>query len=391
MPSYAPDMSLATGRVAVTASAKASHLTVREVTSVHDLPLIEDAWHQVHAAMGSGGIFGSWQWTSTVARHYAKGRRLRVALIECDGDIVGLAPLGYRRYMGVNTLALLGGGLADYSIADYQDILLKSGTEREALAALVEHIASRPWDLLWLQEVPPESPVLAHLPQLAAERGWCLEYGPPSDVHRVDLPATWDDYVASLSSSWRKEIRGKLRRLETEHGATFERIERADEVDGAMEALFDLHTQRWNAVGQPGIFASEQARAFYKDLARAMHAAGSLYLSRLTTASGEVAGAGFGFDHGGTRYAYTYGYKAGPEWDKASLGLMLDCFCIQNAIELGLTKVDLMRGEGEYKKRYGAVAADNVEVKIYRSRAAFLRAAAYRGLRTTAKRLLKRQ
>jgi CelD/BcsL family acetyltransferase involved in cellulose biosynthesis len=157
-----------------------------------------------------------------------------------------------------------------------------------------------------------------------------------------------------------------------------------------MGTLFDLQTQRWQSVGQSGIFASPRARAFYIDLAHRMYEAGSLYLGVLRTAAGEAIATGFGFDHEGTRYAYTYGYKPGAPWDKASLGLMIDCYCIRDAIESGLTRVDLMRSEGEYKKRYGAIRSDNIEVMIFRSRSAYLRVKAYRALRVRAKRLLKK-
>ncbi len=388
MQTYAPDPSFATTRnLEVVLPQAASKVSV--TTSLDDLRAVETAWRDLQDA-SPAGVFASWPWASTVARHYATSRRLHVALATQDGAPIGLAPLAYRRFLGIRTLMLLNGGLAEYPMADYQDVLLQPGREQEALDALTGELATAPWDLLWLQELPAESPTARLLPEIARDRGWHVVTGTASDVHRVDLPATWEDYVGGLSSSWRKEIRSKLRRLESEHGATFTLVERAEDIDAAMESLFDLHTQRWEAVGQPGIFASAQSRAFYKDLAHTMHEAGKLYLGTLRTAGGEAIGAGFGFDHGGTRYAYTYGYKPGPEWEKASLGLMLDSFCIRSAIETGLQRVDLMRSEGEYKKRYGAVSADNVEVMVFRSHSAYLRVMAYRRLRATAKRLLKK-
>jgi CelD/BcsL family acetyltransferase involved in cellulose biosynthesis len=385
---YAPDPSIAADRNLHLVDVPASQ-EVGVVESGEALPDLEAAWRRLEAD-SPAGVFASWEWASTIARHQARSRRLHVALATRDGEPVGLAPLAYRRFLGIRTLVLLSGGLAEYPIADYQDVLLRPGHEQDALAALADEVAKAPWDLLWLQELPADSPTTRLLPEIAREHGWRVVAGPASDVHRVDLPASWEDYVGGLSSSWRKEIRSKLRRLEGDHGARFRLVEHAEDIDDAMETLFDLHTRRWQAVGQPGIFASEQSRAFYRDLAHTMHEAGELYLGVLRTAEGEAIGAGFGFDHGGTRYAYTYGYQPGREWEKASLGLMLDCFCIRTAIESGLQRVDLMRSEGEYKKRYGAVSADNVEVMVFRTHSAYLRVMAYRRLRSTAKRLLKK-
>ena len=385
MQTFAPDRSL----VPLAPHEGARRSAIRRVSAITELPSVEADWRHLEGSTAAGP-FAGYDWAAMVATHYASKRRLHVAVASSDGEPTGLAPLAYRRFLGINTLALLGAGLADYSMADYQDVLLAPGREPEALRELVDDLAMAPWDLLWLQELPANSPVGKLLPALARERGWRIVTQPASDVHRVELPATWEDYVGGLSPSWRKEVRSKLRRLETEHNAVFTLVESDEEIDAAMDGLFDLHTQRWNAVGKPGIFDNERSRRFYRDLAHRMHESGGLYLSTLRTAAGEAIGAGFGFDHCDTRYAYTYGYKPGPEWEKASLGLMIDCLCIRDAIASGLHRVDLMRNEGEYKKRYGAVRADNVEMMVFRSRSAYLRVAAYRRLRATAKRLLKR-
>ena len=385
---YSPDRKVVLNQRSATRTAPSCR-SVSVATAAGELPAMESAWRALQDA-SPAGVFAGYEWSSTVARHYARDRRLHIALAIHDGAPAGLAPLAYRRFLGIRTLALLGGGMADYSIADYQDIFLRPGFEQQALTSLIDDAAKAPWDLLWLQEIPAESPMLRYLPGIARERGWRVVVSPDNDVHRVDLPATWDDFIGGVSSNCRKEIRTKLRRLETNHGATLSSIEHAEDIDPAMETLLDLHTQRWNAAGKPGIFASEQARAYYKDLAHAMYAAGSLYFAVLRTVEGEAIGADFGFDHGGTRYAYTCGYKPGSEWEKASLGLVLDSLCIRSAIEAGLQRVDLMRSEGEYKKRYGAVRADNVQVMVFRSRTAYLRVMAYRRLRATAKRLLRR-
>ena len=363
--------------------------TLDVARSAGELSKMEEAWRELQQQTTSAGVFSIWPWNQAVARHQARGAELLVLLAREADRPTALLPLARRSFLGMNTLVFLGSGLADYSIADYQDALLAGSDVDGALDAMVERLTDEPWDMLWLQDLPSSSRLLELLPAKLERAGLRVRLSPGNDVHRVNLPRSWQDYLSRLSASWRKEIGRKQRRFESEHGGSSRLVVDRDEIEPAMQTLFELHTQRWNSVGAPGIFGSREARAFYLDVAYSMHESGSLYLSLLETQQGPV-GAGLGFDVAGTRYAYTYGYKPGPEWEKASLGLLLDCLSIRSGIEAGLSRVDLLRNEGEYKQRYGVVSDRNYELRAYRPQAAYVRDRAYWKLRSTAKRLLKR-
>jgi CelD/BcsL family acetyltransferase involved in cellulose biosynthesis len=364
-------------------------LTVSVAANSESLLRYEPAWRRLQNHTQTAGVFSTWQWHSTVARFLAREARLHVALVEQDGEPVAIAPFVNRRKIGMSWLAFLGAGLADYSFADYQDFVYAPAEEANALEAVASNLAAEKWDVLHLQELPPGSPTIDLLPSLALDHGWHVVVRPDCDVHRVRLPASWEAYLSGVSASWRKEMQRKQRRLEGEQNAVFHRLNPQDDVGMAVDALIELHTARWNAAGKPGIFATARARAFYAHLAQAMRDEGMLYMSKIER-DGDTVGAGFGFDYQGTRYAYTYGYRPDTEWERYSLGLMLDCFSLRNGIEEGLGTVDLMRGEAEYKKRYGVVSDRNVEVFIFRSRTAYLRWQAYEVMRSTAKRVLRR-
>jgi CelD/BcsL family acetyltransferase involved in cellulose biosynthesis len=383
-----PDLSLPEAP-ALRAIEKVRSLAVSVAGSSEAMLHFEQAWRHLQSHRQPAGVFATWQWHSTAARFLARDARLHVALVERDGEPMAIAPFVYRRKLGMAWLAFLGAGLADYAFADYQDFVYKPGEEQDVLRTFAAHLADQKWDVLHLQELPPGSPTIDLLPSLALDHGWHVVVRPDCDVHRVTLPPAWETYLSGVSASWRKEMQRKQRRLEAEKGATFHRFTREDDIGAAVDALVDLHTARWNAVAKPGIFATPQARAFYTNLAYAMRDDGMLYMSKIER-GGETVGAGFGFDYQGTRYAYTYGYNPGPEWERYSLGLMLDCFSLRNGIKEGIATVDLMRGEAEYKKRYGVVSDRNVEVFVFRSRQAYLLWQAYETLRSTAKRALRR-
>ncbi|HEX5369137.1 MAG TPA: GNAT family N-acetyltransferase [Dehalococcoidia bacterium] len=364
-------------------------IRLEEARSVDELAGLEEAWRELQQQSTAAGVFGTFRWNQAVARHHARNAELLVMLAESANRPVAVVPLARRRFLGMDTLVFLGSGLTDYSIADYQDALLADRDVEEALDAIVTRLADESCDLLWLQDLPSSSRLLELLPEKLERAGLRVRITPGNDVHRVDLPGSWQDYLSGLSSSWRKEIVRKQRRFEAEHAGGYRLVHERREIEPAMQTLFELHTQRWNSAGAPGIFDTAEARAFYMDLAHSMYERDSLYLSLLETPDGPV-GAGLGFDVGGTRYAYTYGYKPGPEWEKVSLGLLLDCLSIRTGIEAGLERVDLLRNEGAYKQRYGVVSDHNYELRAYRSRSAFVRDRAYWRLRAAARRVLKR-
>ena len=57
------------------------------------------------------------------------------------------------------------------------------------------------------------SPTLTLLPALAGERGLEVRVDREAVCPQLDLPSTWDEYLAQLGKKNRHELRRKMRRL----------------------------------------------------------------------------------------------------------------------------------------------------------------------------------
>lgn len=359
---------------------------LRVVRSAAGLGAIEPQWRELEA---NAGIFQTWSWNASIAEHYADTSGLFVALLEHAGEPVALAPLACRQYGGLRTLAFLSSGLQTYSMADYGDILVRTGWKDSAMDALAHRLQDEVWDCIWLQEVPPTSPLLHRWPSAARRRGWRALAHPAADTYAVELPETWEAYTDGLGTRTRKRLGNHTRRLEREKGAVLRLVEDPTELDGAMDALFDLHTRRWSQAGAPGIFATGQDRAFYRDVSHRLLQEGRLRLTLLESEDGHI-GAGYSFACNGTCYGYTVGYLREPAYETYSLGLLLDTYDVKQAIAHGDRRVDFMRGHGDYKRHYNVVSSQNTDILVFRNRAVELRFRAYRKARATARRLLRR-
>ena len=173
--------------------------------------------------------------------------------------------------------------------------------------------------------------------------------GQPGDAtqHEVaavmELPATFDDWLAGIGKRERHEVRRKRRRFEAMLGKP--RIERTDDA-GAVAVFADMHRR---ASGDKGSFMTDDMEAFFGELqAKAGGAIDFVYGD-----APEPLAAGFGFEDGDAYYLYNSAYE--PRVREASPGIVLLAALVESAIGRGLARFDFLKGDEPYKFRHGAV------------------------------------
>ncbi len=119
-----------------------------------------------------------------------------------------------------------------------------------------------------------------------------------------------------------------------------------------MDAFFERHGARWRDRGESGVFASPAIRAFHRQAAAGLEAAGWLRLRVMRVAS-RVAAVVYGFARGRRASAYAGGFD--PALGRASPGKVLNEWCIEDSIAEGASTYDFLRGDEEYKAGWGAV------------------------------------
>jgi len=158
----------------------------------------------------------------------------------------------------------------------------------------------------------------------------------------LDLPETFDDWLASIGKKERHEVRRKRRRFEAEFGAI--EIERMG-ADGISE----FSTMHRSSEGEKGTFMTDEMEAFFFDL---LETAGASIHNLVC--GGKIRASAFGFE---TPNGYFY-YNSAYDRDAAmaSPGVVLFSSLIELQIDRGATVFDFLKGQEPYKYRYGAVA-----------------------------------
>lgn len=346
------------------------------ITESDELVALRGPWNEL-----SGGVpFRRWEWAEAWWRHFAptaghedpartgRAELFVIAVQNSLGQIVGLAPwfreIGDR---GRATVRFLGEGVA---CTEYLTLLCRRGLESEVADVVADHLffAQRgAWDLIELTGLEPDDSSLSELALALERRGALVHWRPGFHRWRIDLPRTWDEYLATLSKPHRKQVRRAQRRM-FESG----RVQRhvavdADSLGDGWSVLTRLHGRRRASLGQASIFDSPPFAAFHGELAERLLAAGQLHLEWLTLDGRPIAA-----EHGFADELAIYSYQTGIEPDvlDEGPGHLATIAVLRAAIAEGFHAVDLLRGDEPYKAHWGATPRPTCELRIVADKAA---------------------
>jgi CelD/BcsL family acetyltransferase involved in cellulose biosynthesis len=285
-------------------------------------------------------------WLDVWWHEFGSEAELYLGAVRKGGTIIGIAPLLLR---GTEASFI---GSAD--VCDYLDFVIVPGREVDFFNILLNDLRGRGISWLDLRLLRPNSTVLSHLTDIA--RG--LKYEVSCKVEDIslelDLPPTWQEYLAILTQKQRHEVRRKLRRLWEAGNVNYRLLEESESVFQSMAIFLRLFRESRQ---DKAIFLTTPMESFFTSLVKAMAQAGLLRLGILELNESPVAAVMF-FDYHNTVFLYNNGYD--PKYSFLSVGLISKVLCIQDSVERGRSKFDFLRGAEEYKHRLGGK-----EVNLY--------------------------
>src|SRR5579872_361467 len=337
--------------------------TVEIVTDAQRWMAVQDQWNTAVESAGAG-IFLAHQWlfpwwthtrdTDEVQRH------LRICL-EWDQDrLLGIAPFFLERrfrwkFEVERCLRLLGNG----GDSNRHDLVAIPGHEAEVGELVAEEVLRHRFaDSVYLWDVPKDSPTVGHfLALMKGHNAAVLEDW--SEQRFVTLvPPSFEEFLAGLYKQRRREFRRAAEECDR-LGVTVEVASRPGQAfEAAMDALFDLHIKRWDAVGQRNnAFCEVGSRERTLALARSLHEHGQAHLVLLRQGVQAIAARLSFFDH---RTQTAYGQLCAHDltWNPFAPGTFLFMTVFRDVVDAGLNRYDHGWGEQEYKKRYKPIVAE---------------------------------
>ena len=310
------------------------------------------AWENLRAASRLRAPYLSWIWQTEWVQAFASDRRLQIHAVEdAGGALIGVLPLFDA---GSGVFRVIGGA----EVSDYLDVLAVAGREEDVWTALLQARAAEP-DVWQLHAVPAQSPTVTALPSLAATCGMEAVVAVEERCPVLDLPPSWDDYLASLPSKHRHELQRKTRRLRREAGdARVSVARRREEIETRFGDFFDLH--RRSRVGKERFMDARMEKFFRRAVGELADVNGAA-LWFLDLPNGPAAGFVV-LEWDGTVGLYNSGFHP----DRAALapGLVLLLHLIEDAILRGKRRFDFLRGEERYKYEFGPKPEEVFSVRV---------------------------
>lgn len=284
-------------------------------------------------AVAASSPFASVEWFEAWLEHGGVDCTPRLfAGRRADGTVAAVLPLVLVRGRFVRKLRFAGFGAAN-ALGP-----VSRPDDRDAAAAALRTAAERTrdeWDLFLAETLPGP--------------GWTARLG-AAPVARESSPvvhgawASWDEYLASRSRSFRSELRRQERRLAA-RGLAVRRVASPEQLGPALDRLFQLHRERWSGAASIWFAGRE---ALHRAFAASALARGWLRLHVLEL-EGRVAAVYLGYRCGETAWYYQLGRETA---DRAvSLGVVIVAHALREALAEGVGELNLGPGAPPYKLR----------------------------------------
>jgi CelD/BcsL family acetyltransferase involved in cellulose biosynthesis len=340
---------------------------------------LHDEWNALVERCATQVIFvraeyqAAW-WTGRGGGEWPQAELLVVTARDAAGALVGVAPLFHATNRDGRPALLLVGSI---EISDYLDFIVARADTAEFCTGLLARLCAPDvpaWEVLDLYNLPETSPTRAALGQAAAGQGWSASEQRLQPVPVINLPSDWDTYLTTMvEKKERQEIKRKIRRAEGGDDKVTWYMVPANGENGAppnnagasnLEAEVEAFTTMMSHNPDKAIFLTPAMRDQMRTIALEMGKAGWLRLAFLEV-NGEKAAAYLLFDYANRLWIYNSALD--PRFNALSPGWVLLGYLLLWAIEHKRAAFDFLRGDEDYKFRFGAVAGKIYRVQVARA------------------------
>ena len=311
-----------------------------------------DQWNALLKESISDTPFSRYEYQRLWWEHRGGGEwqdaRLVLVTAHEEEKLIGIAPLFTAEYENQPALLLNG----SIEISDYLDLIVRADDHARFLSGLLDFLASHladGWSRLDWYNLPDDSPTLAALKAESAHRGWTHHEEVYRPTPRIALNGDFDEYLSRVEKKQRHEIRRKMRRAaESELNVRFVLVDPSTDIEPELDTFFDL------MVHDPGKadFLHPAMREQMSAILHAAHKEGYLWLGFLEI-DGLKTASSLNFDYNGKLWGYNSGVSRAHM--ELSPGWVLLSHIIQWCCENKRHEFDFMRGDEEYKYRFGGV------------------------------------
>lgn len=287
---------------------------------------LERIWKEMFKSMPRPSPFVSYEWFHALAGNLLHTDP-QILVVYDGGKVVGLIPATIKG----DKVMLIG----DERVTDLSDIVCLPAYEERIVGVFADFVRQKKLGLD-LFPLEPDSSLVVYLKgQLT---GVSVEKKDLCPL--LELPHSWEDFLAKLDGKGRHELRRKMRRI---NDKVMEDVKSKD-----TDAFFKLMKVSHESKAQ---FLTPDIVAFFEALTATFSMNGWLRVRRLTI-DGRTACVILAFALKDRIYLFNMGFD--PAYRSMSPGIVTIAMDIRSAMSEGYAYYDFLRGDEDYKYRLGA-------------------------------------
>jgi CelD/BcsL family acetyltransferase involved in cellulose biosynthesis len=365
------------------------------VTSNPEFLDLESEWDQLFQANPCHSPFQSWAWVASWLEHLAGPHELRLITGRNEaGALQLILPMIARDTGGLGSskfVSMVGAYGADCS--DHIACLRLPAYDQSAAeitASALERFFDRQCrielrNLDGLNDYPQKQA------SILRDSGRVIRLDKDAVCPVLELPESWDNFLAGLSSNFRSQVRRHYNRIIKDDDLRFRSVDLSGSISFAQE-LVELNRTRMQTKGKDSSLESEEFRKFIYEVIPRLSSKDQAWMDVIEQGD-RIVGTALNLVHGRTAYFYMGGFHESAT--RIRPGTALFAHVIKRCIDNGYTKYDFLRGAESYKYRWGARDQLTYRLDVYpaglvRGRLPWAIDGIERNLRTAVRRHLRR-
>lgn len=358
-------------------------LTLSIHTDASVFSTLETEWEKL-VRLSNQMICMSSGWASSWWKHFGrhKKRSLFIVTVYDNLRLVAIFPF----YKGITNmggftiqkrLQLIGSGGCpneqlgfsdDYGISDFLDLIVDPEYRTRTAELFVKLLASPEFanHQITFHHARDDSYIKQSLFPLLKKKLKSRVRAKHTDVSyyiELDQKRDFQDFIKQSKSNARRRFRQTLRARGPENEYIIEESASMGDVEKMIDKLMQMHQDRWNKIGYPGSFQDERFREFFKELSFAAFRDNRLWLKHAVDESG-ICAVRMLLLYNGRYYDYMSGYDEDSPSAKYRPGIGLLLELVEDSFELPAERIELLRGDENYKRDFTPLVLNNWEITI---------------------------
>lgn len=291
-------------------------LEIAHLSSTHDLRRHAEAWDDLWQRSETASPSARAEPLALWLDHFARRSQFRAVVVAESGRFVAALPLIGRKLKRLVTVA----ALPQNEWSSGGDLLLDVDADAgKACGQLLAGIEQTAWPLMWLDELPYESPRWQSFAAAARDAGWLFDLTVEQErVAQVEVTGDWARYDAALDGDHRRSRRRYARKFLEAGPTQLQVLHPTDpaEIHRLVRQAFTIEDESWKGSEGSSVMKQTGMLDFFQAQSRALAELGHLELVFLQHQGRPIAFA-YVWRSKGVRFLAKLGYddtfrKLGP-------------------------------------------------------------------------------